>query len=124
MNIFQNGFGPNRRDNWSRFICIIYDDRRLYKYNNMLVEKNKKEVKFLKSLGFKKIWFDDKSAYWYTLKIKDKYLKKLQITVQDFQGDGNITIDVADERGYLVTIVEKKYTRKKLLKLLDYFIAT
>ena len=88
----------------------------------MLVEKNKGEDKFLKILGFKKKVFDDKSAYWYVKEFNSKLFNFCQINVQDFQNDGLITVDMYDEedksRGF-VTAIKKKYTRKKLIKILE-----
>lgn len=83
----------------------------------------KKERKFLKSLGFKKKTFDDTSGCWYRLKLKDKYLKGLRVFVEQFQGNIMIEVHCKDTEGFFSTLVEEKYSRKNLLKIIDYFRA-
>jgi len=91
----------------------------------MIIENNKKEIKFLKSLGFKKDGFDDGSSFWYTKKIKHFILGKCLIHVQDFQGEAIISVDTKDkdENRFYVSITENiPYDRENLLKVLGFLI--
>jgi len=87
----------------------------------MVIENNKKEIKFLKSLGFKKDGFDDNLGVWYTKKIKHFVLGKCLIDVQDFQNKAMINIDTMDDNQNYVTITENiPYNRENLLMVIGF----
>lgn len=82
------------------------------------------ELEYIIGFGFKKKYCDDKSGYWYELKIKGM-LNNLHISIEL----DNKTITVwCDEpkkmngrMNYTFALVHKKYTRKTLLDILKYF---
>lgn len=91
----------------------------------MLVENNKKEISFLKSLGFEKEEFDDKSAYWFVKKLQSKLFGHCQINVEDFKNNAIIVVDMydAEDKSHgLFTAIIKKYSRNQLIKILGILL--
>jgi hypothetical protein len=85
-------------------------------------KKLKPEIEFLKQLGFKKTGFDDKSAFWFTKKIKKSPLfEYCEVSVQEFQNKIIITVDMYDKEdsssGFFTAII-KKYSKKELIKII------
>ena len=89
----------------------------------MFVENNKKENKYLESLGFNKIYSDDKSCFWFQKNINTKFFDECQIYIEDYIDNAIITVSTYDKETQYkqnhVDIIKKNYSRKTLCKIIE-----
>lgn len=83
-----------------------------------------KDKKHLKELGFKKVWLDDFSGFWYQKKIKHPYMDKVKIIIDNI-GIGQVIIVEAkdfidDTTTATANIYCELYSRKRLNKILKW----
>lgn len=82
----------------------------------------------VKSLGFKKTYSEDKSCYWYEKKIKNPFLKNLEVCIQKAPNEEYLVVSVycapqgddIDE-GFIVIYQSLFTTDLKLINLLKWF---
>jgi len=79
--------------------------------------------KYLFSVGFEKVYCDDKSAFWYEKKIKNRLFNNLHISVEK----NHITVwsnepkNYPGKNGYINVLVYQIYSVAKLHKVLNQF---
>jgi len=82
------------------------------------------DLEYIVGFGFKKKWSDDKSGYWYELKIKG-ILNNLHISIE--LDRKTITVwcdepkDMTGRMNYTFAIIHKKFTENNLLNILSQF---
>ena len=88
---------------------------------------NKKIEKYLKTLGFKRKWLDDKSGYWLQKNIKNKFFNKCHITIENINNRHVIMVSCLETKDefchsnkYYHTIIHKKYSKKNINEVLKF----